>query len=396
MMPRQPSVPNLICAAINLPWSKFAIYKAGLDQPLELLLVEVLDHFAHVLRMFARGDQQRIVGFDDDQVLHPHDCDELPLGVNEVPLRIQGKAPLGDDDIISVALAQVAMFIERRPGAKVVPSEVCLDAVNVRLVLALGGAGLEYGIIHADVFALGIKFGEGLLEAATSVTGRNFFQQRRRVRQMLTQRIGEGARTPNEHSAVPEEISRLDELLGDLGQRLLGEAPYLQCAFLRRLANFDVSVAGLRARGSNTYHDNVFAGGSDPGGPPNVVAKALLVHDHVIGGKHSDDCGGVAPLQQKGSQSNCWSGIPSHGLGNDLLLGKTLKLSHNGGTQVLVGDDPELSRLRQERQPFDGFLDHAFLAVQRQQLLGHPLAAQRPEASAASTGENDGIKRKLI
>src|ERR1017187_10989582 len=81
---------------------------------------------------------------------------------------------------------------------------------------------------------------------------------------MFTHRIGEGARTPNEHSAVPEEISSLDELLRDFGQRLLGEAPYLEYAFLRLIANFDIAVAGFRARGRNTDHHDVFAGSSDP------------------------------------------------------------------------------------------------------------------------------------
>src|ERR1019366_1411088 len=245
MMPRHPSVPNLICAAINLPWSKFAIYKAGLDQPLELLFVEVLDHFAHVLRMFARGDQQRIVGFDDDQVLHPHDCDELPLGVNEVPLRIQRKVLIGDYDIGAIFLACVAMFVKRGPGAQVVPSEVCRNAVDVRLAFALRGARFEHGIVDTDVLALGIKFCEGLVEAASSVAPRNLLQQRRCVRQMFPQRVGEGARTPNEHPAVPKEISSLDELLRDLGQRLLGKAPHLEYAFLRLIANFDIAVTSF-------------------------------------------------------------------------------------------------------------------------------------------------------
>src|ERR1017187_7576788 len=327
MMPRQPSVPNLICAAINLPWSKFAIYKAGLDQPLELLFVEVLDHFAHVLRMFARGDQQRIVGFDDDQVLHPHDCDELPLGVNEVSLRIQGKALLRDDDIVSVVLACVAMFVKRGPGTQVVPSEVCRNAVDVRLAFVLLGAGFEHGVVDTDVLAFRIEFGEGLVEAASSVTPRNFLQQRRCIRQMFTEGVGEGARTPNEHSAVPEEISSLDELFRDLGQRLLGEAPYLEYAFLRLIANFDIAVTSFRARGRNTDHHDVFAGSSDPGSMTNVLAEALLVRDYVIGGKHSDDCAGVAPLQQKGGQADCRSCVPSGGFSDDVLFWKTLELA---------------------------------------------------------------------
>src|ERR1035438_314657 len=320
-----------------------------LDQPLELLFVEVLDHFAHVLRMFARGDQQRIVGFDHDQVFHPDDGDKLPLGVNEVSLRIQRKVLIGNYDISAIVLAQVAMFVKRGPGTQVVPSEVCRNAVDARLAFALPGTRFEHGIIDTDVFALGIKFCEGLLEAASSIARRNLLQQRRCIRQMFTQRVGEGARTPNEHSAVPEEISSLDELLRDFGQRLLGEAPYLEYAFLRLIANFDIAVTSFRARGRNTDHHDVFAGSSDPGSMTNVLAEALLVRDYVIGGKHSDDCAGVAPLQQKGGQADCRSCVPSGGFSDDVLFWKTLELTEDRGAQVFVGDDPELFRLRQRR-----------------------------------------------
>ena len=37
-------------------------------------------------------------------------------------------------------------------------------------------------------------------------------------------------------------------------------------------------------------------------------------------------------------------------------------------------------------------LNHRLSSVEGQQLLGAPLAAERPEARAAPTGENDGIK----
>ena len=80
------------------------------------------------------------------------------------------------------------------------------------------------------------------------------------------------------------------------------------------------------------------------------------------------------------------------GLGDDLLLLQLLQLANDRVAQIFVGDDPELLRLGQRLQALDRLLDHALLAVERQQLLGHALAAQRPEARAASTGENDGIK----
>src|ERR1035441_11062663 len=87
----------------------------------------------------------------------------------------------------------------------VVPSEVCRKAVDVRLAFVLLGAGFERGVVDADVLAFRIEFGEGLVEAASSVTPRNFLQQRRCIRQMLTEGVGEGARTRSEERRVGKE-----------------------------------------------------------------------------------------------------------------------------------------------------------------------------------------------
>ena len=40
----------------------------------------------------------------------------------------------------------------------------------------------------------------------------------------------------------------------------------------------------------------------------------------------------------------------------------------------------------------DGLLDHGVLAVEREQLLGAALAAQRPEARAAAASQDHGIE----
>jgi hypothetical protein len=40
----------------------------------------------------------------------------------------------------------------------------------------------------------------------------------------------------------------------------------------------------------------------------------------------------------------------------------------------------------------DRLLDHGLVAIQRQQLLGPPLTAKRPEAGATASGENYGIE----
>ena len=112
----------------------------------------------------------------------------------------------------------------------------------------------------------------------------------------------------------------------------------------------------------------------------------------MVGRKHPDDRIGIAALQQKRRQPNRWRGIAPDRLGQHLVRIEPGKLLHDRVAQVLVGDDPEPLARRQRLEPLDRLLDHALRAVERQQLLGPALAAERPEARAAAAREYDGIK----
>jgi hypothetical protein len=89
-----------------------------------------------------------------------------------------------------------------------------------------------------------------------------------------------------------------------------------------------------------------------------------------------------AVLRPAGSAMICFSG-------------KFWKLTQHGGAQVVIGDDPETAGRGHGCEARDGLLDHGLLAVERKQLLGAALAAQRPEARAAAAGENYGIEVRL-
>src|SRR5450759_2339555 len=99
--------------------------------------------------------------------------------------------------------------------------------------------------------------------------------------------------------------------------------------------------------------------------------------------------------QKERRQPNRGSGVASGGLGDDLLRRKFRKLTQDGGTQVVIGDDPETAGRGHGCEARDGLLDHRVLAVEREQLLGAALAAQRPEARASAAGENYGIEVRV-
>ena len=60
--------------------------------------------------------------------------------------------------------------------------------------------------------------------------------------------------------------------------------------------------------------------------------------------------------------------------------------------RVFVRDDPKTARRSERQQARNRLLDHGLLAVEREQLLGPALAAQRPKTRAPPAGENYRIE----
>jgi len=79
-----------------------------------------------------------------------------------------------------------------------------------------------------------------------------------------------------------------------------------------------------------------------------------------------------------------------------LLRRKLRKLTKNGGAQVVIGDDPETARRGQGCETCYRLLNHGVLSVERKQLLGTALAAQRPEARASAASKNCGIEVRVF
>src|SRR6266850_909740 len=106
MMSRQPSVPNLIEDMKNqykrsggernsrIGWkSKWIQQKADLDRPLqkilELLRLQEFNEFGDVLGAVAGDDEERVGGFDDDEVVDTDGGDEFRGAVEEIAGRVE-------------------------------------------------------------------------------------------------------------------------------------------------------------------------------------------------------------------------------------------------------------------------------------------------------------------
>src|SRR5438270_3533630 len=108
-IPRQPSVPNLIC------WAVIGLKVIGLARALQRV-----DDLAHVLRAGARNDQKGILGVDDDHVLQADRGHEPPFAEDKAAGRV---------DKHGLALDRVAVGVgadaltELRPASDVGPVE---------------------------------------------------------------------------------------------------------------------------------------------------------------------------------------------------------------------------------------------------------------------------------
>src|SRR5882672_11351240 len=130
MRPRQPSVPNLI--GVTRPGSLAMEFVKRSDQFVQLLLVEVLHYLADVLRLITRGDEQSVVGFHHDQVVHSNHGDKLSRSVDVITGSVQREDALARNQVaVPRSAFGVVVLMECGPGAEIVPSEIGWQAKDV-------------------------------------------------------------------------------------------------------------------------------------------------------------------------------------------------------------------------------------------------------------------------
>ena len=204
---------------------------------------------------------------------------------------------------------------------------------------------LEHGIVDADVFALRVKAGKGGGELARAECSRDLLQHCGGFGQMLAQRVGQGARTPEKHSAIPEIVPCVHELGGASRIGLFREATHPQRIALKWRACLDVAVACLRARGTDPQHYDILSRSrrsrfhssstsryrfSSPitwseGNSPSTASGSLFISMNAA----RPMAGAV--LRPTGSARTCCF----------LSRGTWRRISRS---QMFVGDDPETAR----------------------------------------------------
>src|SRR5689334_6256979 len=99
------------------------------------------------------------------------------------------------------------MLMQCGPGSEVVPAKIRRKAEDIASLLPLCRTRLENGIIHADVFTFRIQFSECRWKPVAAKRSCDFLEKSRGPREMFLHGVGQGARTPEKHSAVPKIIA---------------------------------------------------------------------------------------------------------------------------------------------------------------------------------------------
>src|ERR1700692_1082219 len=152
------------------------------------------------------------------------------------------------------------MFVQCSPRAKIVPPKVRRQTKYMRTVFSFRRAGFEHRVVNAYVFAPRIKLAKSFCKFTGAVSGRDLFENRSGIRQVLSQCIGKRVGAPQKHSAVPKEIARIKKLLCPRQIRLLSKTSHPQRTVSISSAGLNIAVAGFRASGTDAEHDDVISG----------------------------------------------------------------------------------------------------------------------------------------
>jgi len=111
----------------------------------------------------------------------------------------------------------------------------------------------------------------------------------------------------------------------------------------------------------------------------------------VVGGEDAHDGFGIERVQDVGGEADGGGGVALGGLGQHLALGDVGQLAEDGVAEMLVGEDPEALGRNDRSDAVDGGLDEGAVADDVEDLLGGALTAARPEAGAATAGEDEAV-----
>src|SRR5216684_5172541 len=169
MMPRQPSVPNLI--SVIRCWGKYtrsnrsANGRIGLlEEVFPPLLFEPFHDFADVLGAIARADEKGIGGFNHNEVTHANRGHKFRRAPQKIAFGVE-RVSLSCQAIFTFLLCQ--QFINGGPRADVAPAHFGGNHKHARRA-SDASRGLKDRVVHGNIFELGVERAQLTLVVARS------------------------------------------------------------------------------------------------------------------------------------------------------------------------------------------------------------------------------------
>src|SRR5579859_2118531 len=123
-----------------------------LEQVFALLRFEVFDDFGDVLSAVAGNDEERVGGFDDNEIIDADGGDEFRRAVEQIAGGVE-RVAFASENIFAGFFGE--QFVDGGPGADVAPADFSGDDENLRRAGLLRGV-FQDGVIHGNIFELGI------------------------------------------------------------------------------------------------------------------------------------------------------------------------------------------------------------------------------------------------
>src|SRR6516162_3155365 len=268
IMPRQPSVPNLILS-MHCEYTRSAeaakelhlhancdALRKRLQEPRQLAAFERFNDLPDILGALAGTDQERVCGFHHHQITDSDGGDKLVRAPQEIPLRVE-RFPWPVENVLTVVTCH--QLVNRSPRAYVAPADVRGNDKNGSFATAFGTRSFfEDGVIHRYVLQASVD----PLQLRRVTSPRDVLCKLLHGLVRRWQKPPEGLQkcrnAPEEHSGIPLIHSGRQVFLGLQKLRFFGETSNREDSKAaprnRRFPAFDVAEAGVRPRRRDSEH----------------------------------------------------------------------------------------------------------------------------------------------
>lgn len=208
----------------------------------------------------------------------------------------------------------------------------------------------------------------------------------------------DGGDGPDKHAGIPTEAALGEELLGEIAAGFFAEAFHLVGQVLAveagdagALAALDVAVGRAGPGGFDADGDEAIAFAGDGEGIAHDGLVGLGIGDELVGGQHHHDGLRVTCGDETHAEGDSRRGIAFRGLGDDIGGGDLRRYLAHGSDLFFIGENENVFHGNQTVEAGDGLRQQGAGAEKVEQLFRFVIAAERPEARAGTTGEDQGV-----